>query len=109
VALGSYPFTVTGASTPDNVIHSVSGTLMVQLAGPPDLSPPATSDGGTVDTGGQGDGGIGGGGTGGGKLPGGRSGCTCSFGGAPSGGHGWLLLFWIGFAIVLGRRRFARA
>jgi MYXO-CTERM domain-containing protein len=105
VALGSYPFTVTGASTPDNVIHSVSGTLMVQLAGPPDLASPAFSDGGIPD---DSDGGTGGVGSGG-NHPAGSAGCSCSFGGAPSSGTGWLLLLSIAFVAVLGRRRLARA
>jgi hypothetical protein len=95
-APGSYPFTVTGnTALPDNVIHSVTGTLTVSpppppdMATPPDLSP-SSSGNGT-------------GGNGANTPPGvGNTASGCSIGGDAVGGA-WLLA--VAFALVVGRRR----
>ena len=130
VAPGSYPFTVTGASTPDNVVHAVNGTLQVASSPPdmavsPDLAPPpkpvsppdlaaavdqaspGSASGSTGSGGGQCAGAVC---TGGGAdNPGGPKSVAsgCSLAGAGAGGAPLpLLLLVIG---VLRRRRRAQA
>jgi hypothetical protein len=115
-AAGSYPFTVTGSTATDNVIESVSGTIVVSNMAPP---PPDMGDTGGGGNGGSGGGG-GSGGSGGGVGSGGggngsggdhntgSSSSGCSYGGAAAATGP--LLFWvttlIGFAV--SRRRKAR-
>ncbi len=126
VAPGSYGYSVTGASTPDNVIHSVSGTLdvtleMPDLATPPDLAAlpdmflprdmatrldlesSGSSTGSTGSAGGQCTGGSCPSGSGGnaGDRNTGSSGCSVS--GAEGGGDIALTLLLL--AIVAARRR----
>jgi MYXO-CTERM domain-containing protein len=108
---GSYPFTVSGASALDNVIHTVSGTLMVSLPPPPDmtmlpdLTPPPPPNNGNGGNGGAG-GGTGGNGNTGGNDPGVGRGSAggCSVAGNAAAGGAWILGLFCVVAIIARRR-----
>jgi MYXO-CTERM domain-containing protein len=107
---GMYPFTITAnTALPDNVIHSVTGTLNVVMPPPPDMAMPPPdlsqpSGGGNGGTGGGGNGGgTGGNGQNGGNgFTGGHSGC--SIGGSTATSGVWLLGL-LGLVAFLSRRR----
>jgi hypothetical protein len=112
---GSYPFHVTAASTPDNVIHTVGGTLQVAVE-VPDLAMPAPADMAMSSNGhgngnGNGNGGAGPDGGAGGNSNGNGNGDTggpskkssggCSFMGGAAAGPLPLILV----TVALTRRR----
>jgi hypothetical protein len=114
--VGSYPFTVSGASMLDNVIHTINGTLMVQMPPPPDMARPIVHDmaqpvnngnGGNGGNGGGGNGGNGGGnGNGdnnGGVGRGSAGGCSIATGVAANGA--WILGLVFVVAFIARRRR----
>jgi MYXO-CTERM domain-containing protein len=122
---GSYPYTVTGnTALPDNVIHTVAGTLTVLEPPPPDMAhrppdmaqPMMNNGGGNGGSGGGGNGGSGGGGNGGnGGGVGGNgqnngnngngmsSGCSMSGNAATSGA--WIFGLLCVVALVARRRK----
>jgi hypothetical protein len=115
---GSYPFTVTGnTALPDNVIHTVAGTLTASVPPPPDMArqPPdlaqrPTGNGGNGGSGGGGSGGNGGGtggnGGNGGNDPGVGRGSAggCSVGGSAATSGAWILGLLCIVAFVARRR-----
>jgi MYXO-CTERM domain-containing protein len=109
---GMYPFTITAnTALPDNVQHSVTGTLNVVMPPPPDMAmpPPDLSQPAGGGSGGTGGGGGNGGGTGGngnnggnGFTGGNHSGCSVTGSTASSGI--WMLGL-LGLVAFFSRRR----
>ena len=108
VADQAYPFTVTGASTADNVLHAITGTLTVGGQGPPDLAtPPDASTHGNGSDGGGDYGSVGG--VGGGSVANNGNGCACSFGSARSTSPGASVALLLACLVFFARRRALRS